>query len=73
MVKMRNRQRAFHSPSPSREGVVAARGRVNSSAQLSSPSGIFVDQMGSVYVVDQLNDRGLRWGTSSRNTKQSAE
>ena len=46
-----------------KEGIVVAggQGQGNSLRQLSSPSGIFVDRTGSVYVVDQENHRLMRW------------
>ena len=46
-----------------KEGVVVAGGRGdgNRPEQLHRPSGIFVDQMGSVYVADQENHRVMRW------------
>ncbi|CAF5087862.1 unnamed protein product [Rotaria sp. Silwood1] len=45
------------------EGIVVAggRGAGNDLTKLSSPRGIFVDQLGTLYVVDRMNDRVMRW------------
>jgi DNA-binding beta-propeller fold protein YncE len=46
-----------------KEGIVVAggQGQGNSLKQLSSPHGIIVDQLGSIYVVDTDNNRVIRW------------
>ena len=46
-----------------KEGIVVAGSQCegNGLNQLSSPYGIIVDQLGSVYVADWNNDRVMRW------------
>ena len=46
-----------------KKGVVVAGGQEkgNSLIQLDLPSGIIVDQLGTVYVVDRRNNRVVRW------------
>ncbi|CAM2721609.1 unnamed protein product [Rotaria socialis] len=46
-----------------KEGIVVAGGQEtrNALTQLSSPNGIFVDTLGTLYVADTLNDRLMRW------------
>ncbi|CAF2098263.1 unnamed protein product [Rotaria magnacalcarata] len=36
-------------------------GQGNSLAQLSSPNGLFVDKLGTLYIVDSGNNRVIRW------------
>jgi sugar lactone lactonase YvrE len=46
-----------------KEGIVVAgeQGQGNSLTQLSNPSGIVVDLLGTVYVADYSNKRVMRW------------
>ncbi|CAF1528119.1 unnamed protein product [Rotaria magnacalcarata] len=46
-----------------KEGIVIAGGQGAWSAltQLSSPQGLFVDTLGTLYVADSLNHRVMRW------------
>jgi DNA-binding beta-propeller fold protein YncE len=46
-----------------KEGIVVAGGhrQGNSLTQLSSPLGIIVDQLGTLYVADSQNHRVMRW------------
>ncbi|CAF5005409.1 unnamed protein product, partial [Rotaria sp. Silwood1] len=46
-----------------KEGIIVAggRGEGNDLTQLSQPRGIFVDQLGTLYVADWKNDRVMRW------------
>ncbi|CAF5092517.1 unnamed protein product [Rotaria sp. Silwood1] len=46
-----------------KQGLVVAGGQAqgNSLTQLSSPQGVVVDQLGTVYVVDNGNHRIMRW------------
>ena len=46
-----------------KEGIVVAggQGQGNSLTQLSSPRGVVVDQLGTVYVTDLGNHRVMRW------------
>ena len=46
-----------------KEGIVVAggQGEGNSLTQLSSPRGVIVDQLGTVYVADCNNHRIMRW------------
>ncbi|CAF3167676.1 unnamed protein product, partial [Rotaria sp. Silwood2] len=47
----------------SKQGIVVAggQGEGNGLTQLYSPRGIVVDQLGTVYVADDENDRIMRW------------
>ncbi|CAF3333957.1 unnamed protein product [Rotaria socialis] len=47
----------------SKEGTVVAGGQGNGDAltQLSSPAGLFVDTLSTVYVIDTMNYRVMRW------------
>ncbi|CAF5186847.1 unnamed protein product, partial [Rotaria sp. Silwood1] len=46
-----------------KQGIVVAggQGQGNGLTQLSSPQGVVVDQLGTVYVADWGNDRIMRW------------
>ncbi|CAF4905783.1 unnamed protein product [Rotaria sp. Silwood1] len=46
-----------------KQGIVVAgdQGQRNSLTQLSSPAGVVVDQLDTVYVSDSLNHRIMRW------------
>ncbi|CAF1016278.1 unnamed protein product [Rotaria sordida] len=46
-----------------KEGVVVAggQGEGNGLTQLSYPEGVVVDELGTVYVADRVNDRIMRW------------
>ncbi|CAF5141524.1 unnamed protein product, partial [Rotaria sp. Silwood1] len=46
-----------------KQGIVVAGGQGpgNSLTQLSSPRGVVVDKLGTVYVTDAGNDRVMRW------------
>ncbi|CAF5079206.1 unnamed protein product [Rotaria sp. Silwood1] len=46
-----------------KQGIVVAggQGERNDLTQLSSPQGVVVDQLSTVYVADQGNDRIMRW------------
>ncbi|CAF5024477.1 unnamed protein product [Rotaria sp. Silwood1] len=46
-----------------KEGIVVAggQGEGNALTQLSYPKGLFVDTLGTIYVVDAGNDRVMRW------------
>ncbi|CAF5099166.1 unnamed protein product, partial [Rotaria sp. Silwood1] len=41
--------------------VVGGQGEGNSPTQLSSPQGVIVDQLGTVYMADSGNHRIIRW------------
>ncbi|CAF5129969.1 unnamed protein product, partial [Rotaria sp. Silwood1] len=41
--------------------VAGGQGQGNDLTQLSSPRGVVVDQLGTVYVADAGNDRIMRW------------
>ncbi|CAF1557410.1 unnamed protein product, partial [Rotaria sp. Silwood1] len=41
--------------------VAGGQGQGNDLTQLSSPRGVVVDQLGTVYVADWRNDRIMRW------------
>ncbi|CAF4296699.1 unnamed protein product, partial [Rotaria magnacalcarata] len=46
-----------------KEGIIVAggQGQGNGLTQLSSPQGVVVDQLGTVYVAEYWNDRIMRW------------
>ncbi|CAF3084977.1 unnamed protein product, partial [Rotaria sp. Silwood2] len=46
-----------------KQGIVVAggQGQGNGLTQLSCPGGVVVDQLGTVYVADEVNDRIMRW------------
>jgi DNA-binding beta-propeller fold protein YncE len=46
-----------------KDGIVVAggRGKGNALTQLNRPRGVVVDQLGTVYVVDEENHRIMRW------------
>ncbi|CAF5034009.1 unnamed protein product, partial [Rotaria sp. Silwood1] len=46
-----------------KQGIVVAggQGKGNGLTQLSSPQGVVVDQLGTVYVADDWNNRIMRW------------
>ena len=46
-----------------KQGIVVAggQGKGNGLTQLSCPRGVVVDQLGTVYVAEQENDRIMRW------------
>jgi sugar lactone lactonase YvrE len=46
-----------------KQGIVAAgdQGEGNGHAQVSYPNGVVVDQLGTVYVAEEQNDRIIRW------------
>ncbi|CAF1465338.1 unnamed protein product [Rotaria sp. Silwood1] len=46
-----------------KQGIVVAggQGQGNGLTQLSYPAGVVVDQLGTMYVTDQGNDRIMRW------------
>ncbi len=46
-----------------KEGIIVAggQGSGNSLTQLSSPRGVIVDQLSTVYVADRSNNRVMRW------------
>jgi sugar lactone lactonase YvrE len=50
-----------------KQGIVVAggQGEGNDRTQLSYPQGIVVDQLGTVYVADWVNDRIMRWPKGS--------
>ncbi|CAF0842500.1 unnamed protein product [Rotaria sordida] len=51
-----------------REGIVVAGGNSsgNSLTQLSSPKGMTVDQLGTIYIADSSNHRIMRWLQGAR-------
>ncbi|CAF4858625.1 unnamed protein product, partial [Rotaria socialis] len=51
-----------------KEGIVVAGGQGKGSAltQLYSPSGIFVDTLGTLYVADTHNHRVMRWAQGDK-------
>jgi DNA-binding beta-propeller fold protein YncE len=51
-----------------KEGIVVAgdQGQGNGLRQLSNPYGLVIDQLGTVYVVDQGNNRVMRWLKGAR-------
>ena len=51
-----------------KQGIVVAggQGEGNGLTQLSSPRGVVVDQLGTVYVADCGNDRIMRWVKGAR-------
>ena len=49
--------------------VAGGRGEGNSLTQLFYPSGICVDRLGSVYVMDQGNGRVVRWLNGAENQR----
>ncbi|CAF0719678.1 unnamed protein product [Adineta steineri] len=65
-----------------KEGIVVAggQGQGNGLTQLSYPRGVVVDQLGNVYVVEQVNSRVVRWSKGATqgsiivgNTNSGAE
>jgi DNA-binding beta-propeller fold protein YncE len=46
-----------------KQGIIVAGGQGNENGltQLSNPTGVVVDQLGTVYVTDEGNDRIMRW------------
>jgi sugar lactone lactonase YvrE len=50
-----------------KQGIVVAggQGQGNGLAQLSNPSGVVVDQLGTVYVAEEGNHRIMRWAEAA--------
>ncbi|CAF5136060.1 unnamed protein product, partial [Rotaria sp. Silwood1] len=51
-----------------KQGIIVAggQGQGNGLTQLSYPEGVVVDQLGTVYVTDQWNNRIMRWPNGAK-------